>query len=103
MKPSGMVTEPVKRAAADNQSCLNILSWCWVKEAERYVIVVHFSGGTAPALVHLPWDELRGKTWRLADALSGETHDRNGNEMSDAGLYVDLGPWGFHFFCMEAL
>jgi len=82
----------------DNRSWRNILAWCWVKDEERYVIVVNFSGGTAQALVKVPWDELRGKTWRLTDALSGDSYDRSGDEMRDSGLYVDLGPWRCHCF-----
>jgi hypothetical protein len=82
----------------DNQSYLNILSWCWVKDEERYLIVVNFSEGTAQACVHVPWDDLGGRTWRLSDALSGDTYDRSGDDMRDPGLYVDLAPWGFHFF-----
>ena len=26
----------------DNQSCQNILAWCWVKDDERYLIVINF-------------------------------------------------------------
>jgi hypothetical protein len=87
----------------DNQSCRNVLSWCWVKDDERYLVVIHFGGDNAQARVQLPWDELRGKTWRLDDALSGEVYDRSGDEMRDAGLYVDLGPWKCHVFRMSAL
>ena len=87
----------------DNQSCLNILAWCWVKDDERYLIMVNFSDGTAQARVHVQWDELRGKTWRLNDVLSGEIYDRSGNEIRDAGLYVDLKPWKCHLFQAHAL
>ncbi len=87
----------------DNQSCRNILTWCWVKEDERYVIVVNFSGATVQGRVHLPWDELRGKKWRLNDVLSEESFYRSGDEMRDAGLYVDLGPWKCHLFKASAL
>ena len=80
----------------DNQSYLNILCWCWVRDEERYLIVINFSEGTAQARVRVPWDELKGKTWRLKDVLSGQTFDRSGDEMVDAGLYVDLGPWKYH-------
>jgi hypothetical protein len=48
----------------------------------------------------VPWDELRGKTWRLNDVLLDEIYDRRGNEMRDAGLYVDLKPWQCHFLQM---
>jgi ribulose bisphosphate carboxylase small subunit len=88
---------------SDNQSCLNILSWCWAKDNERYLIVVNFSEGPSQACVRLPWDELTGKIWRLDDALSGEPYDRSGEQMRDPGLYVDLGPWKCHFFRLEAL
>jgi hypothetical protein len=88
---------------SDNQSCQNILTWCWAKEDERYLIVINFSQEVAQARVHVPWDELRGKEWRLNDVLSGETYDRNGSEMRDAALYVDLGPWKCHLFQVCAL
>jgi hypothetical protein len=87
----------------DNQSCLNILAWCWVKENERYVIVINFNRVASQARVHVPWDELREKQWRLNDVLSGESYDRSGSEMRDAGLYVDLSPWKCHLFQVRAL
>jgi hypothetical protein len=79
------------------------LSWCWVKGEERYVIVVNFSEATAQARIHVPWDALRGRTWRLRDELTGSIYDRSGDEMRDSGLYVDLGPWKFHFLRLNAL
>jgi hypothetical protein len=84
----------------DNQSCRNILAWCWVKDEERVLIVVNFSDRTSQALIHVPWDELRGKMWRLTDALSGEVCERSGNKMRDSGLYVDLPSWGYHVFAL---
>jgi hypothetical protein len=86
----------------DNQSCRNILAWCWIKDDERCINVINFGQGSAQARVHVKWDELRGKQWRLNDVLSGESYGRNGNEIRDAGLYVDLKPWGFHFFRVQA-
>ncbi len=86
----------------DNQSCQNLLTWCWAKEDERYVVVINFCQEAAQARVHVPWDELRGKHWRLHDVLSGEVYERNGSEMRDAGLYVDLGPWKCHVFQVGA-
>jgi hypothetical protein len=87
----------------DNQSCQNILSWCWVKDGDRCLIVINFRQEAAQARVHLPWNELRGKTWRLNDVLSGESYDRSGDEIRDAGLYVDLGPWKCNLFRVRPL
>jgi hypothetical protein len=85
----------------DNQSCRNVLSWCWEKGDERYLVVIHFGPEAAQALVHPPWDALRGHMWRLEDLLSGAAYDRSGDEMREAGLYVDLGPWTCHIFQMR--
>jgi hypothetical protein len=82
----------------DNQSCQHLLTWCWVKDDERFLVVINFCHETAQARVHVPWDELRGRIWRLNDVLSGESYDRSGDEVRDSGLYVDLGPWKCHLF-----
>jgi hypothetical protein len=87
----------------DNQSCQNILTWCWAKGDERCVVVINFRQEAAQARIHVPWDELRGKQWRLHDVLSGESYDRRGDEMRDAGLYVELGPWRCQVFQMRVL
>jgi len=86
----------------DNQSCLGILAWCWVKDAVRTLIVINFRQEAAQGRVQVPWDELRGQKWRLDDVLSGESYERSGNEMREAGLYVDLKPWQCHFFRVHA-
>jgi hypothetical protein len=82
----------------DNRSYLGVLAWCWVKGEERRLVVVNFRGEPSEARVQVPWDELKGKTWRLHDALSDEVYDRSGDEMRGDGLYVDLGPWRCHLF-----
>jgi hypothetical protein len=81
----------------DNSSYRNLVGWAWVNDKDRYLIVVNLSESVAQARIQLPWEELRGKTWRLVDALSGESYDRKGDEMHDPGLYVDLKPWNYHF------
>ena len=86
----------------DNQSHLNVLAWCWAKEGERALVVVNFREEASQARVHVPWDEVRGRSWRLQDALSGAVYERSGDEMRDAGLYVDLGPWQCHLFQVGA-
>jgi Alpha amylase, catalytic domain len=81
----------------DNSSYQHLVGWTWVRDKDRYLIVINLSDSAAQARVQLPWEELKGKTWRLVDALSGESFDRNGDEMCDPGLYVDLKPWNYHF------
>ncbi len=81
----------------DNPSYLNLVSWYCKKGEERYLVVVNFSGRSSQARVRLPWDELAGRPWRLADVFTERVYERDGDEMSDPGLYVDLPAWGFHF------
>jgi hypothetical protein len=40
---------------------------------------------------------VRGANWRLIDALSDASYDRDGNEMAASGLYVELQPWRYYF------
>jgi hypothetical protein len=87
----------------DNQTYRSVLVWCWVKDDERYLVVGNFRQDASQARVHVPWDELKGRNWRLYDALTGEAYDRSGDEMRDTGLYVDLGPWQCHLFRVGAL
>jgi hypothetical protein len=34
----------------------------------------------------------------LRDLLGGASYERGGDELEVAGLYLDLPPWGHHFF-----
>jgi hypothetical protein len=65
--------------------------------AEAFWNVVNLSDHGSQAHVRLPWDELAGKSWCLTEVCTGAVYERDGNEMCDRGLYVDLEPWGFHF------
>ncbi len=81
----------------DNNTYLNLLAWCWQMGEEFRLIVVNFSQHRSQAMVRLPLSDLRQRSWHLKDALNEAVYNRDGNEMSDRGLYVDLDGWGFHF------
>lgn len=87
----------------DNSTFQNLLSWSWSNDSDRYLVVINFSDSPAQGRVQIPWAEIKGKTWCLLDQFSGETYQRDGDEMLDPGLYVDLFPWGYHFFQFENL
>jgi hypothetical protein len=79
------------------------VAWSWVNGHDRRLIVVNLSKSAAQGKVEVPWDDLRGKMWRLADSLSGDTYDRSGDEIRDQGLFVNLQPWSCHFFRLHML
>jgi glycosidase len=87
---------------SDNTSFLNLVAWCRQNVGERWLVVVNLSNRASQALVHIPWDDLRGRTWRLTDLLSGATYEHDATAILDSGLYVALDPWGFHFLAWQA-
>ncbi|MCJ7642000.1 MAG: alpha-amylase family glycosyl hydrolase [Desulfobacterales bacterium] len=81
----------------DNPSYLNLVAWCWRREEEKHLIVVNLSDRQSQGRVRLSWEGLVGRSWRMIDILTGELYERDGHEMLDPGLYVDLEAWRFHF------
>jgi hypothetical protein len=85
-----------RRGWPDNPSYQSLVAWNWVKGDERYLIVVNLSDGEVQARVQVPWAGESAR-WNLTDAQSGATYERDGNEMSSPGMYVELRPWNYHF------
>jgi hypothetical protein len=81
----------------DNESYRSLVAWAWTNADARHLVVVNLSAAPAQARVALPWDDLGGRSWALDDLLSGARFERDGNELAGDGLFVELGPWGFHF------
>jgi hypothetical protein len=77
--------------------------WSWTKDDDRRLVVINLSDGSVQARVQVPWDEVRGKTWRLDDALSDATYERDGNDMNNNGLYIDLKSWAGQIFAFHAI
>jgi hypothetical protein len=82
----------------DNRSYLNLTAWTWQLGEERRLIIVNLSGHRSQALIPLPWEDLPGRAWRLTEAFTREIYERDGLELRQPGLFVDLEGWGFHFF-----
>jgi len=87
----------------DNSSFQNLGAWTWLKDDDRYLIVINLSDSSVQARVQIPWADVRGETWHLSDVFSGATYDRDGDEMQAAGLYLELEPWNCHFFHCDRL
>jgi hypothetical protein len=82
----------------DNPSFQNLVVWSWVRNDDRRLVAVNLSDRAVEARVHVPWQEVRGATWHLIDAFSDASYDRDGDEIAESGLYVELGPWSYSFF-----
>jgi len=86
----------------DNDSYRGLVSWCWSSGGSRNLVVVNLSDAAAQAQVHLPWDDLTGRTWQLTDRLDGRRFERAGDALAAEGLYVGLDPWASHFLGFAA-
>ncbi len=85
----------------DNGSYQNVVAWCARSGSRRRLTVVNLSDSPSQARIRLPWDDLGGKSWQLTDELSGATYaPRDGDEMRDPGLFVDLGAWGYNILTL---
>ncbi len=80
-----------------NATWRQLVCWGWRDERPRKLVVVNLGDVAAAGHVSMPWDDLRGAAWQLADASSGDVYDRSGDDLRD-GLYVELGPWSWHLF-----
>lgn len=87
----------------DNPGFQNLVAWNWIKNSDQRLIVINLSDCAVKAQVKVPWARVPGATWRLTDAISDWSCIRDGDEMADPGLYVDLEPWGYYLFqCLRA-
>jgi hypothetical protein len=77
-----------------------LVAWCWEGET-RWLVVVNLGDGTAAGSVRAPWDDLRGTDCLLEDPTNGTAYERSGDALCD-GLYVELPPWGWHVFRVDA-
>jgi len=88
----------------DNQSCRNLVAWCWLLAdgTARHLVVINFSAQPAQARIPLGWPDLPGSHWRLTDLLGDEMFGRDGDDLANSGMYVCLAPWQAHLLSVEA-
>jgi hypothetical protein len=85
-----------------NESWQDLVVWGWRDGEARKLVVVNLGEARAEGHVSLPWDDLRGRQWRLADALGGAVYERSGDDLRD-GLYVALDAWRSNLFDLTPL
>ncbi|MEA5113756.1 MAG: hypothetical protein VB050_06960 [Geobacteraceae bacterium] len=69
----------------DNQSCRNLVAWCWRTGENRCLVVVNLFPHCSQELISVPWDDLDGRAWRLHDIMSGDAFKRDGSGMLSQG------------------
>jgi glycosidase len=76
-----------------------MLTWSWLGPmGERLLVAVNDTSHQSQCYVRLPFPEIGSRRVTLRDLLSAASYERDGNELVDRGLYLDLPPWGRHVF-----
>jgi len=68
---------------------------------ERMLIAVNYAPHPSQCYLNLPFPEIKNRSVRLKDSLSSACYVREGNELFECGLYLDLQPWSYHVFDLE--
>ena len=87
----------------DNQSSRNILAWTWHDHGQRTLVAVNYSGSPAQAIVETQWLDLGPDALLLEDPATGQAFERDGAQLRNEGLFVDLPAWGSHFFVVSRI
>lgn len=87
-----------REAWADNPTWKHFLTYEWRDGDRRTWVVVNY-GPTYGQCYMLPADDtLRGRMLLLRDQLSRAWYERDGNDLCNRGLYLDMPAWGYHVF-----
>jgi hypothetical protein len=77
----------------------NFVAFGWQGDTgERLLVMVNYAPVRGQCYVRLPLGDLAGRRWRLSDLLGPDTYERNGDDLAERGLYLDLDPWRYHAF-----
>jgi hypothetical protein len=67
---------------------------------ERLLVTVNYAPNQSQCYVRLPFDDLRSGEWRLSDQIGSSVYDRDGDDLSSRGLYLDVPPWNASIFAL---
>jgi hypothetical protein len=65
------------------------------------LIAVNYAPHPSQCYLNLPFPEIKDASVQLEDSLSSACYVREGNELLERGLYLDLQPWSYHVFDLK--
>ncbi len=63
-------------------------------------MTVNFAPNQSQCYVRLPFADLDGSQWRLQDHMEDVVYDRDGSDLQNRGLYLDVPPWQTSVFAL---
>lgn len=86
-------------AWAENPTWRNFIAYEWRNDDhEKTWVVVNYGRTQGQCYVEPADESLRGQSLLLRDQMSRTWYQRDGYELCDRGLYLDLPAWGYHIF-----
>jgi len=82
----------------NNPTWQNFISFWWCDLESNMLAVVNYASYRGQCRVRPPLENMTGRRWGFRDLFLDELFHRDGDELSDLGLYVDLPEWGYHLF-----
>jgi Alpha amylase, catalytic domain len=79
---------------------------CFAWEAfsqDRLLVVVNFAANQSQCNLRLPFGELPGRSILLEDLMGHEVYERDGTDMFNRGVYLDLCGWGYNVFRVKTI
>ena len=77
-----------------NRSCDAFIAWAWEgADEERLLVAVNYAPHRSQCYVRLPLSDLRDRQWRLRDLLGDAQYERDGQDLTMRGLYLDEPGW----------
>jgi glycosidase len=89
-----------RQAWDGNPTAANFIAFALELGQRRLIVAVNYGPTQAQCFVALPFEDLQGRQWQLADLLGPHQYLRDGDQLTRQGLYLDMEPWQFHVFAM---
>jgi Alpha amylase, catalytic domain len=81
-----------------NGSVDGFICWTWTLGVERLLACVNLAAERGQCYVPLDVEALRGHGVRLTDLLGDAVYERDGDELTSRGLYLDVPAYAYHAF-----
>jgi hypothetical protein len=82
-----------------NPTSERFIAFSWEARGRRLLVVVNYGPTQAQCYARLPWSDAGGRALVFADLMSPSVrYEREGTELSQRGLYLDMPAWGSHVF-----
>ena len=77
------------------------VAFAWQSPAgERLLVAVNYAPNQSQCYVRLPFGDLDGGQWKVADQMEDVVYERDGKDLQARGLYLDTPAWKTSVFAL---